>query len=175
MQKYNHRFGLKANSNPQNGQGNPRNWGMGRIISNIGRTKRLTVLYQPISQPKGTPITIARSSPLHATFKLTRIFVCSREPSGLLLFSLSNKAANTFVGAGRILSDSIPAVTKPCQMSKKSERWVRRLPHTGLRFFHNQPPLLLHCRNFIDDICFKITAQQFGIITFLIAAVLDIE
>ena len=76
--------------------------GMGLMNSKIGRTKRSTDGYQPISQPSGTPMNIARNKPEQATCKLTSTFVPNVAPSGFGSVSLMKKVLNTVDGAGII-------------------------------------------------------------------------
>ena len=62
--------------------------GIGRRISNNGVMNLLNPVYQPISSPTGTPVTIARRNPVSETCKDARRLLGIVAPSGLPLVSL---------------------------------------------------------------------------------------
>ena len=97
--------------------------GIGRIISKMGRRKLSAPRYQPISQPRGTPMTTASRKPRRATCKLDQIWTVSTAPSGLGSDSLVTKRRRTSKTSHRILESTMPDRANPSQMSRK-----RRIP-----------------------------------------------
>ena len=72
--------------------------GMGRRASNRGRAIKRTVLYQPMSRPRGTPTSAARPKPPKARLRLVMVWAGSVAPSGAGSYIFSINRLNTSDG-----------------------------------------------------------------------------